>query len=58
MEFLAFLQCLLGGDRGRYLTHTALHLADVAEGAVVIIRGVIFEFWGLAFFEHPYFVGS
>lgn len=58
LEFLALLQCLLGGDRGRYLTHTALYLAGVVKEAVVIIRGVIFEFWALGFFEHPYFVAS
>lgn len=53
MEFLAFLQCLLGGDRGRYLTHS-LSLADVVEEAVVMLRGVI-AFWALGFFERPDF---
>lgn len=43
MEFLAFLQHLLGGDGGRYLTHS-LSLADVVEEAVVMLRGVIFAF--------------
>lgn len=43
LEFLAFLQHLLGGDGGRYLTHS-LSLADVVEEAVVTLRGVIFAF--------------
>lgn len=47
-----------GSDRGRYLTDTALYLSGVVEEAVVIIRGVIFEFWALGFFDHPYFVAS
>lgn len=53
-----FLIMFAGSSRGRYLTDTALYLAGVVEEALLIIRGVIFEFWALGFFEHPYFVAS
>lgn len=53
LEFLTFLQHLLGGDGGRYPAHS-LSLADVEE-ATVTLRGLIFAFWALGPFEHPDF---
>lgn len=64
LEFLAFLQHLLGGDGGRYLTHNLSLAAAVEEAAVScfffllllqMLRVIISAFWALGFFEHPDF---